>query len=79
MSRLAKHYVIIHVYNQTRAPLISFIETLEGGEYFNFVEAPVDEMLTCKHDMEQCFNTVDKIDVGARASWYICTPFDDIR
>ncbi|MFW6319238.1 MAG: class I SAM-dependent methyltransferase [Bacillota bacterium] len=79
MSRLAKHFVIIHDYNQQRAPLISFIETLEGGEYFNFVESPVDDMLTCMHDMEQCFNTVDKIDVGARASWYICTPFDDIR
>ncbi|MGH0052301.1 MAG: class I SAM-dependent methyltransferase, partial [Sphaerochaetaceae bacterium] len=37
MSRIARHLVIIHDYNQRRSVMTSLIEWLEGGDYFHFI------------------------------------------
>lgn len=67
MGRLAKYKVIIHDYNQSRSLPVSLIEWLERGDYFRFIVEARDEM-------EHYFADVKVIDVGAHASWYICTP-----
>lgn len=67
MSRLAKHRVIFHDYNNKRAWLTDFIETLEGGDYFNFIKN--GEM-----EMREHFKDVTVLNFGAQAAWYICTP-----
>jgi ubiquinone/menaquinone biosynthesis C-methylase UbiE len=72
MSRLAKDYVIIHDYNANRAPLTSFVEYLEGGDYFYFIDNAEKEMEACIQDMKTCFSEVKVIDVDIRASWYLC-------
>lgn len=66
MSRVAKHYVIIHDYNASRSPLTSLIEYLEGGDYFYFIKHALGEM-------QECFSKVEAVQVGKRAYWYICT------
>lgn len=74
MSRITRGYVIIHDYNDKRAPLTSLIEWLERGDYFNFIQTAETEMRNCLSQMRKCFSHVEVIDVGKRASWYICTP-----
>ncbi|MGE4584665.1 MAG: class I SAM-dependent methyltransferase [Sphaerochaeta sp.] len=74
MSRVAKHHVIIHDYNAKRSPFTSFIEYLEGGDYFHFIGHAQTEMETCIHDLQRCFAKVEVIQVGKRANWYLCTP-----
>ncbi len=72
MSRLAKDYVIIHDYNANRAPLTSFVEYLEGGDYFYFIDNAEKEMESCIEDMKTCFSEVKVLGVDVRANWYIC-------
>lgn len=67
MSRLTKNAVVIHDHNKNRSFMTSLIEWLERGDYFRFIEDAENEMKTC-------FSNVTVIDVGPRASWYICTP-----
>lgn len=74
MSRVAKHYVIIHDYNANRSPLTSLIEYLEGGDYFHFIKHAHQEMQECVSDLQHCFSKVEVVQVGKRANWYICTP-----
>ncbi len=69
MSRLAKYRVIFHDYNQRRAPHITFIERLEGGDYFDFIKNPEAEL-------SRSFKRVRVLDVGLWAAWYICMPRD---
>lgn len=75
MSRIAKEKVVIYDYNDNRAPLTTFVEFMEGGDYFQFIQYPVVEMEDCETDMKRCFKTVKAVEVDIRASWYICTPF----
>ncbi len=72
MKRIAKSYIIFHDFNQNRTPLISFIEWLEGGDYFRFIKVAKKEMESCVDDMKKCFANVEKINVSKRAAWYIC-------
>jgi len=65
MKRLAIHRVIIMDYNQRRGLLTSLIERLEGGDYFNFI-------LTAETEMRQVFPSVQILQTGKRAAWYIC-------
>jgi len=65
MKQLAIHRVIIMDYNQRRGLLTSIIERLEGGDYFNFIR-------TAESEMRQVFPTVQIIQTGKRAAWYIC-------
>ncbi|HZK10496.1 MAG TPA: class I SAM-dependent methyltransferase [Clostridia bacterium] len=74
MSRVAKDYVIIHDYNNKRSLLTSFIEWLEGGDYFHFIKHAEREMKDCLTEMTTCFSEVRVIQVGVRANWYICKP-----
>lgn len=74
MSRVAKHFVIIYDYNDKRSPLTSFIEWLEGGDYFHFIRNAEPEMKDCISEMKSCFSDVKVVDVDTRAAWYICKP-----
>ena len=65
MKRLAIHRVIIMDYNQRRGLLTSLIERLEGGDYFNFIR-------TAETEMRQVFPSVQILQTGKRAAWYIC-------
>lgn len=67
MSRLAKHLVIIHDFNSRRSRVIDLIETLEGGDYFGFIDSAKDEIV-------QYFKDVRFIDVGPLALWYMGSP-----
>ncbi|MHB1453759.1 MAG: class I SAM-dependent methyltransferase [Saccharofermentanales bacterium] len=71
MDRITKKLVIIYDYNKNRSMLTSFVEWLEGGDYFNFIKVAADEMATR-------FPEIRVMDVGARAAWYVCTPNDKI-
>ncbi len=74
MSRVAKHYVVIYDYNDKRSPLTTFIEWLEGGDYFHFIRNAEPEMRDCISEMKSCFSDVTVVDVDTRAAWYICKP-----
>ncbi len=68
MSRLSKHYVIIHDYNDKRAFFTNIIEWLEGGDYFNFIK-------TVQTELKEHFKTVRVVNVKKQAAWYICEPY----
>lgn len=74
MSRVASKYVVFHDYNKQRAPLTSFIEWLERGDYFNFIRVAETEMQDCMNQLKSCFKSVKVVQVGPRANWYICEP-----
>lgn len=65
MKRVAKEYVILHDYNDTRNIITTIIEWLENGDYFNFIKVAKDEL-------EDIFQDVNVVDVDTRAAWYIC-------
>jgi len=72
MQRLAKEYVIFHDFNQNRSLAISFIEWLEGSDYFRFIKTARSEFTECKAGLEKCFEEVTEVKVAPQASWYIC-------
>ncbi len=74
MSRVTRHKVIIHDYNQNRALGTNIVEWVERGDYFNFIKTAESEMSNCEHELNACFSDVQVIDVETRAAWYICTP-----
>ncbi len=74
MSRVAREWVIIHDYNDKRSPFVSFIEWLEGGDYFHFIKHAEPEMKDCFTEIQECFSQVDVVSVGKRANWYIGRP-----
>ena len=74
MSRVCARTVIIHDYSGKRSLLTSFIEWLEGGDYFHFIKHAEAEIKDCSDAMQRCFSEVRILDVGARAYWYVCTP-----
>ncbi|MDD2591871.1 MAG: class I SAM-dependent methyltransferase [Erysipelotrichaceae bacterium] len=77
MRRLAKHLVIIHDYNDNRHWFTSFVEWIEGGDYFNFIKHPENELRDCQKELMNCFKSVRVVKVGKRANWYICVPKHD--
>jgi ubiquinone/menaquinone biosynthesis C-methylase UbiE len=74
MSRVTRGRVIIYDYNQNRSPLTSFVEWLERGDYFRFIQNPKGDMEDCASEMGKCFSEVRVLDVDKRAAWYVCTP-----
>lgn len=80
MSRVSRHLVIIHDYNENRSLITSFVEWLERGDYFRFIKVAKKEMKDCKKvkteslAFSSCFSEVKVIDVDIRASWYIGIP-----
>ncbi len=65
-ARISRNKVIFHDYNKKRNFFIDVIEYLEGGGYFSFVENGVSEM-------EQVFESVKVVPIGAWNAWYICS------
>ncbi|UUM10849.1 class I SAM-dependent methyltransferase [Clostridiaceae bacterium HFYG-1003] len=76
MSRVARRVVVIMDYNQERSLLTSFVEWLEGGDYFGFIRQVPQEMEVCTHQGKRCFSKVDVVQIGGRAAWYVCIPHD---
>ena len=74
MSRVAKHYVIFHDFNQNRSLQISLLEWLEGGDYFRFIKTARQEMQSCETQAGKCFSEVKVINVEKHVDWYICRP-----
>ncbi len=74
MCRLAKEWVIIHDYNNTRKWYISTVEWFEGGDYVNFIENAEAELKGYMEELESCFDQVQVVEVSPRANWYICKP-----
>ncbi len=72
MCRIAKRWVIIHDYNKKGSLPISFVEWLEGGDYFRFRKKAKPEMEDFMKDLENCFSTVDVLPVGKHTNWYVC-------
>ncbi|WP_422486428.1 class I SAM-dependent methyltransferase [Gudongella sp. DL1XJH-153] len=64
MARVTGRKMIIYDYNQERRWANDFVEWLEGGDYFNFIQVVQDEL------MEE-FGNVVKRDVDERAAWYL--------
>lgn len=77
MGRVTKRYVVIYDYNQKRSALTSFVEWMEGGDYFRFIKGAEKEMKGCITELKSCFSEVRVINVDVRAAWYICTPLKD--
>jgi len=75
MSRVARHFVVIYDYNDKRSLFTTFVEWLEGGDYFHFIENAEPEMKDCFSELKSCFTDVRVVDVDTRAAWYICKPF----
>lgn len=65
LMRIADKAVVIHDYNEERAALTTFIEWLEKGDYFGFIKRP-------KAEMEEVFPSIETIEVGRQARWYMC-------
>jgi ubiquinone/menaquinone biosynthesis C-methylase UbiE len=69
MNRIARHLVVVCDYNKRRSIGADFIESLEGGDYFNFVETGLIEMT-------EFFHQVEVIDVATQTALYLCVPHD---
>lgn len=72
MSRVTRHWVILFDYNQNRSLPTSFVEYLEGGDYFHFIQHGRKEMEECVTELNRCFQQVRVINVDKRAAWYLC-------
>ena len=68
MSRLTKHYVVIHDYNDKQALLTNIIEWFERGDYFNFIKV-------VQAELNEHFKSVRVINIKKHAAWYICEPY----
>ena len=66
MSRIARHAVIFHDYNQTRNIFTNIVEWIEGGDYFDFIKS-------AEQEMQQYFPDLNVLQVDKRAAWYINT------
>ncbi len=65
MCRLSEKLMAVHDYNRTRSVITDAVETLEGGDYFQFIEEVTQEL-----QREIC--SIKVIDVGKRSAWYVC-------
>lgn len=74
MSRVTKHLVIIHDFNQNGSWLTRTVERLERSDYFRFIKNPVKEMSYCHIGDEPCFTQVKRFDVNDLAAWYMGIP-----
>jgi len=77
MGRVTKGFVVIYDYNQKRSALTSFVEWMEGGDYFRFIKGAEKEMKGCITELKSCFSSVRVVNADVRAAWYICTPLQD--
>ncbi|MGB9779846.1 class I SAM-dependent methyltransferase [Caldanaerobacter sp.] len=68
MSRVTKNYVILHDYHKNKDFLTAFVEWLEGGDYFNFVEE-------VERELKENFKDVKVVELSKRVSLYILKPY----
>ena len=66
-GRLSRGLVLFHDYSGRRRLLTDFIERLEGGGYFEFIETGAEEM-------RLAFSNVRVLETSESSSWYLCTP-----
>jgi len=69
MSRVSKDYVILYDYNNKRSWVTNIVETIENGDYFNFIRS-------VKVELKENFKTYVEIKLRNQTSWYICEPFN---
>jgi len=77
MGRVTKEHVVIYDYNQKRSALTSFVEWMEGGDYFRFIKGAEKEMKGCITELKSCFSSVRVVTADVRAAWYVCTPLQE--
>lgn len=65
MRRLSRDTVLFHDYTPDRNPLVTFVEYLEHGDYFNFIRTGLEEL-------REAFPSVRVVRVGSWAAWYVC-------
>ena len=65
LARVAKHYVVLYDFIDSKSTLISFIERLEGSDYQRFIKVAPDELRTF-------FSEVQILKVGKNSGWYVC-------
>jgi ubiquinone/menaquinone biosynthesis C-methylase UbiE len=65
MQRISRKAVVILDYNQNRSLASDFVEWLEGGDYFQFINV-------VKSELQSIFPQVKQITTGPRSAWYIC-------
>lgn len=64
MQRIARHWVLIHDYNDKRSLVVNLAEWLEGGDYYNFVQ-------TAKDEMQESFPNLHTLNTGSHSMWYM--------
>lgn len=74
MSRVARHLVILHDFNQQIAWPTRAIEHLERSDFKRFIKSPVREMTQCFADNKPCFLDAWQHEVHEKAAWYIGVP-----
>ncbi len=65
MRRLSRDTVLLHDYTPDRSLLVTLVEYLERGDYFNFISTGLEEM-------REAFRSVRVVRVGKQAAWYVC-------
>ena len=65
MRRLSRDTVLFQDYTPDRNPLVTIVEYLEHGDYFNFIRTGLEEM-------RKAFPSVRVVRVGPWAAWYVC-------
>lgn len=66
-ARVAEKLVLFHDFGSKTNPVITFIESLEGSYYKDFIKSVPDEM-------QNWFDDVKVIKVDPWNNWYICQP-----
>lgn len=66
-KRLSRGVVLIHDYNGERRLMTDIVESLEGGDYFNFIQ-------TVAGELRSVFSALRIVAVGKQSAWYVCTP-----
>ena len=65
MRRLSRDTVLFQDYTPDRSLLVTIVEYLEHGDYFNFIRTGLPEL-------REAFPSVQVVRVGPRAAWYVC-------
>lgn len=64
MLRITKKMIILYDYNEKRSVITNIMESLEGGDYFNFIK-------NVRIEMQESFGDIQVIDMGDQASCYV--------
>ena len=73
MARVSRRLVILHDFNRVRSPVVNVLETMEGSDYFRFIQVAEEELRGCACGDVACFAEVRSFPVEKRANWYVGT------